>query len=143
LSRENIDPQLLADCHCLGELSQSTLLLHRNAAVAWFIVVPDTPIADFLDLPDHHRQAVLEECAGVSSYVKLVRGYEKVNFAGLGNVVRQMHLHVIGRHVGDACWPQPVWGNLPEGRGYSEAEILDIQEELVKAVGLAPSPDPF
>ena len=95
----HIHPQLLADCHQLGKLSASDLLLHRNAALPWFILVPDTQMSDVLDLPQDHRDAVLAECAVVSAFIKSVLGYNKVNFAGLGNVVPQMHLHIIGGTV--------------------------------------------
>jgi len=136
---DHIHPQLLADCHHLGRLPQSELLLHRNAALPWFILVPDTRLPDVLDLPEEHRQAVLEECAAVSAFIKQVLGFEKVNFAGLGNVVPQMHLHVIGRHSADACWPQPVWGNLSVEEDYPAQQLQEWQEGLVRMAGLVPS----
>ncbi|MEZ5502144.1 MAG: HIT domain-containing protein [Halioglobus sp.] len=135
-----IPQQLLADCHHLGRLPASELLLHRNAILPWFILVPETCLSDVLDLPDEHRQAVLAECASVSAFIKQVLGFEKVNFAGLGNVVPAMHLHIIGRHKGDPCWPQPVWGNLPTGETYNRQQLQEWQAALVKMIGLAASP---
>lgn len=135
----HIHPQLLADCHQLGKLSASDLLLHRNAALPWFILVPDTQMSDVLDLPQDHRDAVLAECAVVSAFIKSVLGYNKVNFAGLGNVVPQMHLHIIGRHSADPCWPQPVWGNLADGDLYDPVQVGEWQEGLIKMAGLAPA----
>lgn len=140
MALEQIPTQLLADCHVLGRLPASTLLLNRNAALPWFILVPQTPVRDFLDLPDEQRLVVLAECAGVSRYIKQVLGFEKVNFAGLGNVVPAMHLHIIGRHPQDACWPQPVWGNLPDGGSYSVDQLRGWQQGLVNLVGLLPEP---
>lgn len=136
----NIHAQLLADCHVLGRLPTSMLLLNRNAALPWFIVVPETELRDVLDLPDEHRQAVMADCAGVSLFIKQVLGYPKVNFAGLGNVVPDMHLHIIGRREGDACWPQPVWGNLPEGGAYDMDEVREWQRELAQMIGLSAAP---
>ncbi|MEZ5570484.1 MAG: HIT domain-containing protein [Halioglobus sp.] len=135
-----IPKQLLADCHLLGTLPASHLLLNRNAAVPWFILVPETRLTDFLDLPDEHRHAVLAECAAVSAFIKQVLGFEKVNFAGLGNVVSTMHLHVIGRHRNDPCWPQPVWGNLPAGESYSPGQLREWQAGLVRMLSLIASP---
>ena len=135
----HIHTQLLADCHHLGKLDAVEVLLHRNAAVPWFILVPDTQLSDVLDLPDEHRQAVLADCAAVSVFIKQVLGFDKVNFAGLGNVVPQMHLHIIGRHSADSCWPQPVWGNLPEGGTYALGQLREWQDELVKMMGLSPA----
>jgi diadenosine tetraphosphate (Ap4A) HIT family hydrolase len=135
-----VPEQLLADCHLLGSLPTSALLLNRNAALPWFIVVPDTRLKDILDLPDEHRQAVMADCAGVSLFIKQVLGYDKVNFAGLGNVVPDMHLHIIGRREGDACWPQPVWGNLPDGGAYETAQLHEWQQELAIMIGLSSAP---
>ncbi len=133
-----IHPQLLADCHHLGRLPSSELLLHRNDRLPWFILVPDTALADVLDLPESQRAAVLADCDSISAYLKRELGYPKVNFAGLGNVVPQMHLHIIGRREGDACWPQPVWGNLPEGGSYAPNQLRDWQHDLERAAGLVP-----
>ena len=134
-----IHPQLLADCHYLGSLGASELLLHRNAALPWFILVPDTDVADLLDLPQQQRDAVMAHCAAVSGFIKQVLAYSKVNFAGLGNVVPQMHLHIIGRRPGDPCWPDPVWGNLPAGGQYDPGELLGWQADLQKMSGLLPA----
>ena len=133
-----IDPRLLADCHHLGRLDVCELLLHRNAALPWFILVPDTPVQDFLDLDEAQRTAILAECASVSGFIKTVLGYDKVNFAGLGNVVPQQHLHVIGRSEQDPCWPAPVWGKLEEGPDYDAARLVDWQRRLCEVCSLAP-----
>ena len=133
-----IDPQLLEDCHRLGAFEHCTLLLHRNAGVPWFILVPDTPVEDFLDLPGEQRNRVLAECAGVSRFIKQSLGYDKVNVAGLGNVVAQMHLHVIGRSRTDPCWPAPIWGRLPDGPSYDPDQITAWQGILTEDYGLVP-----
>lgn len=138
MEQSAIPQQLLSDCHYLGRLPTSALLLNRNAALPWFILVPDTPLCDFLDLPDEQRQRVLAECASVSAFIKQGLGFDKVNFAGLGNVVAAMHLHIIGRHPEDACWPQPVWGNLPDGESYTTEQLHDWQTRLVTMIGLVP-----
>jgi diadenosine tetraphosphate (Ap4A) HIT family hydrolase len=140
MGENQIPQQLLADCYHLGRLPASAVLLNRNAALPWFILVPETPLCDFLDMPDEQRQAVLAECASVSAFIKRELGFEKVNFAGLGNVVPAMHLHIIGRHPQDACWPQPVWGNLPVGESYTAEQLRDWQARLVTMIGLVPVP---
>ena len=139
MERSRIHQQLLADCHHLGSLSASEVLLNRNAALPWFILVPDTRIADLLDLPQDQLDVVMAECAAVSGFIKQSLGYAKVNFAGLGNVVPQMHLHIIGRREGDTCWPNPVWGNLPAGRRYEQVELLGWQADLQKMLDLVPA----
>lgn len=133
-----IPHELAADCHYMGRLPASAVLLNRNAAVPWFILVPHTSLGDFLDLPAGQRQIVLAECAAVSAFIKHQLGFDKVNFAGLGNVVPAMHLHIIGRSAQDDCWPQPVWGNLPSGATYGVEQLHEWQGRLAKVIGLIP-----
>lgn len=137
-----IHPQLKADCHRLGNFDRCVLLLHRNAGLPWFILVPDTNVTDFLDLPAPDREAILAECASVSQFIKHRLGYGKVNFAGLGNVVPQLHLHVIGRSEEDPCWPSPVWGVLPEGPAYDVDLLTRWQQLLAEGYSLSPGPQP-
>ena len=133
-----IHPHLLRDCHHLGQLDATDLLVHRNASLPWFILVPDTGLEDFLDLPAEHGQAVLADCAAVSGFIKKLLGFDKVNFAGLGNVVPQMHLHVIGRSTVDPCWPQPVWGNLEGVESYTAEQLEEWQLALQRMLNLRP-----
>lgn len=134
-----IHPQLLEDCHLLGTVASGVLLLHRNASLPWFILVPETELTDVLDLEPARREAVFAEAAAVSGYIKGELGWPKVNVAGLGNQVPQMHLHVIGRRVGDAAWPQPVWGNLPPGPGYDAGQLAALRAGLSRCCGLRPA----
>ncbi len=95
--------RLLADCHRLGQLSQSHLLLHRNARVPWFILVPETELTNLLDLPIPQRDGVLTDCKRVSDYLTKMLSYPKVNVAWIGNLVPQLHVHVIGWRHEDPC----------------------------------------
>ncbi len=125
-----LHPQLLADCHRLGQLRFCHLLLNRNAALPWFILVPETELSDLLDLPPVLRSKAMDDTAVISGFIKETLGYPKVNFAAIGNVVPQLHLHVIGRREGDPCWPSPVWGHLEENLSYSKAQLEDIRRGI-------------
>ena len=131
-----IHPQLLADCHHLGKLRLCHVLLHRNAIVPWFILVPETEICDLLDLPDDVRRGAMDEAAAVAHFIKTRLSHEKINFAAIGNVVPQLHLHVVGRSKDDPCWPAPVWGHLKDARNYSDTEINRITEMLERDCAL-------
>jgi len=131
-----IHKQLLADCHQLGQLGRCHLLLHRNAAISWFILVPETDVADLLDLPEAERTHVMDRAVAVSRFVKENLDYPKVNFASIGNVVPQMHLHIVGRRPGDACWPAPVWGNLDNGENYTPEQLANLREQLISHIDL-------
>ncbi len=131
-----IHARLIADTHFLGRFETSLLLLHRNAVVPWFIVVPDSVETELLDLPRPVREAVLEESAQVATFVQSYFGSSKVNFAAIGNIVPQLHLHVVGRDPGDNCWPAPIWGNLTEDKQYPASECEAICAALVADYGL-------
>jgi diadenosine tetraphosphate (Ap4A) HIT family hydrolase len=131
-----VHDQLLTDCFRLGQLQACHVLLHRNAAVPWFILVPETGFQDLLDLPAEERDRVVAEAAALSAFVKSSLGYPKVNFAAIGNLVPQLHLHVVGRKPGDACWPAPVWGNLTESVDYTSTQVTDIRRALETILAL-------
>lgn len=130
----HIHRQLLADCHLLGRLTHCWVLLHRNASVPWFILVPETDCGDLLDLPHQERDVVTTECARISDFVKDHWRLSKVNFAAIGNKVSQMHLHVIGRSPDDSCWPRVVWGNLESDATWKEKQVEKICADLEKAL---------
>ena len=131
-----IHPQLLADCHRLGRLKFCHLLLHKNAVLPWFILVPETAVTDLLDLPEDQRSSALHEAGVIGQCIKRHLGYTKINFAAIGNVVPQMHLHVVGRKPGDPCWPAPVWGHLVESQEYSDQRVGEIRDLLIRQYSL-------
>ncbi|WP_439106552.1 HIT family protein [Congregibacter sp.] len=127
-----LHPTLARDCHLLASLPFTELLLHRNAALHWFILVPHTDEADLLDLPVGEREALLDLASRVSHYLKGTLHYPRVNVGALGLVVPQLHLHVIGRRENDPCWPAPVWGNLEDQGHYSEIQIQELRDGVVE-----------
>lgn len=131
-----IHRELLRDSHRIGRFRFSHLLLHKNAALPWFILVPETQVADLLDLPAGLRASIMGKAGRVSAFIKKNLNYPKVNFAAIGNVVPQLHLHVVGRRPDDPCWPAPVWGNLAESTDYSAARLGEIKNILVALYGL-------
>jgi diadenosine tetraphosphate (Ap4A) HIT family hydrolase len=133
----HIHPRLLDDCHSLGRLPNAHLLLHRNAALPWFILVPETRAVDLLDLPQDQRVAVIDDAAAISRFIKEELGYPKVNFGAIGNLVPQLHLHVIGRRPGDWCWPAPVWGHLTDEEEYGPGQLAELAHRLTSTCALA------
>jgi diadenosine tetraphosphate (Ap4A) HIT family hydrolase len=129
-SRIALHPQLASDTHALGRTPSGTLLLHRNALLPWLILVPDTDVLDLLALPTAMLQQALDDCAQLDSYIRSRWGVDRVNFAAIGNIVPQLHLHLVGRNVGDCCWPLPVWGHLTRGATYAAGDIAAIRAEV-------------
>jgi diadenosine tetraphosphate (Ap4A) HIT family hydrolase len=130
-----IHAQLLLDTYRLGRMPLCHLLLHRNGVLPWFILVPETGVADLLDLAGDLRAAVIGEASRVADFIKHELACPKINFAAIGNVVPQLHLHVVGRKPADACWPAPVWGNLSATRQYTALEIGRLKERLERFLG--------
>lgn len=123
----------------MGRFNQCQVLLHRNASLPWFILVPDTTCTDLLDLPGDQLAAAMSECQKVASFVKQELRYPRLNYGAIGNLVPQMHLHVVGRSETDACWPAPVWGNLEPGPLYNIDTLREWQGLLEKGQGMRPA----
>lgn len=136
MSQFELHPQLLQDCHRLGRMTVSHLLLHRNAAVPWFILVPETEAIDLLDLDADLRNRLLDDATSIARFVKTGLRRPKVNVAAIGNLVPQLHVHVIGRAPDDPCWPLPVWGHLQTSSVYADTQVQEISAQLERSWGL-------
>ena len=125
--------QLAADTHYLGPLPSAHLLLHRNARLHWFILVPETRVLDLLDLGSEHLDRLMHDAALVSRVLKSEFAYPRVNVGALGLLVPQLHLHVIGRRESDPCWPRPVWGQLEGGLDYPAEDLEGLRQLFADA----------
>ena len=130
MSGFSIHPRLVEDCHILGRLGTSHLLLHRNAAVPWFILVPETVAGELYDLEAPARRALMEEADVLARFVKAHFGVAKINVAAIGNLVPQLHVHVVGRSPGDPCWPRPVWGHLDTVAAWTPEQLAGVAAAL-------------
>ena len=124
-----LDSRLENDCFTLGRLKNSRLLLLNNALVPWFILVPETQAPEIYELPQAQQIILLDEINLLSNHLKLHFNIDKLNVAAIGNIVSQMHIHVVGRSVGDFCWPGVVWG--AEGKQpYQHDAVETIKSQL-------------
>lgn len=115
----------------LRETDDLWVLLNKNAAIPWFILVPKGKFRDLDDLSEKQRSHLLHCADAISDLLRSDFKSEKINIAALGNMVPQLHLHVIGRTSVDCCWPNPVWGNLKEEKTWSSADIEAIRQRIV------------
>ncbi|MDY0225874.1 MAG: HIT family protein [Desulfomicrobium apsheronum] len=121
-----LHPTLAADCHDLGVWRNLRLLLHKDAHVPWLILVPETSVTEWHELPgDLHRQ-LLAASTLLARMLKTDFACDKVNVAAIGNMVPQFHYHVIGRRKTDPYWPGVVWGRVVEGCVYEEGGIEEL-----------------
>jgi len=106
-----LDPRLTADTHAIGALPFSELLLMDDARYPWVILVPRIAGArELIDLDEGDQRLLLGEIDCVARALESLLNPDKLNIATLGNVVAQLHVHVIARFTSDAAWPNPVWG---------------------------------
>ena len=106
-----LDPRLAGDTLAIADLALSRLLLMNDSRYPWLILVPrGKDLREIIDLDAPARALLMEEVAAASHFVRGLPGVEKINVGALGNVVNQLHVHVLGRTVGDPAWPSPVWG---------------------------------
>lgn len=122
--------RLQADTFELGEWQLSRLLLLNDRRFPWLILVPRRPdLSELHDLGESDLQLLMQELARASELLKRVTGADKINVGALGNIVSQLHLHVIARFESDEAWPGPVWG-CGHAIPYSEAEVAALQTAL-------------
>jgi diadenosine tetraphosphate (Ap4A) HIT family hydrolase len=133
-----LDPRLAADAFVIGDLSLSRALLMNDARFPWVILVPRrADRVEIGDLAASERAELMEEIARVAAALAAWPEVEKINFGALGNIVPQLHAHVIGRRRGDAAWPGPVWGAGAAIR-YEPAAQQARLSRLAEALALAP-----
>lgn len=121
-----LDPRLQQDCVVLGDLPLSILLLMNDARFPWFILVPRVTVVELHALEASEYATLGVEMRRVSYFVQTAFDTDKLNVAAIGNMVRQLHVHIVGRRVDDLCWPGVVWGC--SGREpYSEAALAHMR----------------
>lgn len=118
-----LNKQLNNDTHLINDGEHFLILLHKNATVPWIILVPKTEFTEIFDLPEETYLSLNSLTKQIAEYFNKEFATEKMNIAAIGNIVSQLHIHVIGRKVGDACWPDVVWGNEYEFKEYRNRQI--------------------
>ena len=109
-----LDSTLERDTVPVGDLPLSRVLLINDANYPWLLLVPRRPEAsEITDLEYVEQAQLMTEIAAAGRVLKELTGCDKINTAALGNVVPQLHVHVIARRRGDAAWPKPVWRAVP------------------------------
>jgi diadenosine tetraphosphate (Ap4A) HIT family hydrolase len=125
-----LDSRLKADTHFVCDLKISSVLLMNDANYLWLILVPRKPdLIELIDLSFAEQTEILREINLAGEILKKEFSAEKLNIAALGNVVSQLHIHVIARKKTDATFPKPVWGNAPINP-YSKADAEALTKKL-------------
>ncbi|MBM6596201.1 HIT domain-containing protein [Microvirga pudoricolor] len=111
-SEFTLDPRLAADTLPVGDLDLCSVLLLNDARFPWFVLVPRLPgLGELTDLSDEQAAQAMREIRVATRVMLTLSKPDKVNVGALGNIVTQLHIHVIGRFRSDPAWPGPVWGH--------------------------------
>src|SRR5690348_3366751 len=110
----SLHPQLTQDTIDIGDLPLSRVLVIKDANYPWLLLVPRREeVVEIIDLSEIEQAQLMTEISRVARALKDITKCDKLNIAALGNVVPQLHVHVIARRQNDAAWPRPVWGVVP------------------------------
>jgi diadenosine tetraphosphate (Ap4A) HIT family hydrolase len=110
----SLNAQLKKDTIDIGDLPLSRVLVIKDAHYPWLLLVPRRPeISEIIDLDEVEQAQLMTEISRVSRALKDITKCDKLNIAALGNVVPQLHIHIIARRGSDVAWPRPVWGIAP------------------------------
>ena len=126
----NLHPTLARDTVEVARLPLCRVLLMKDRRFPWLILVPERDsVREIHELPAEDRAELIEEIAQAGEVLKRLFQPDKLNVGALGNVVPQLHVHVVARFATDAAWPGPVWGS-GTAVAYSNEQLEAIKERL-------------
>ena len=133
----SLHPQLAADTINVGHLSLSQVLLMNDARFPWIILVPQREnVSEIIDLTPDDQATLFQEMAAASHALRTEFNPDKLNIGSLGNIVPQLHVHVVARFAQDPAWPGPVWG-AGQAKTYKESEATARSASIAKALNIA------
>ncbi|MCU7835698.1 MAG: HIT family protein [gamma proteobacterium symbiont of Taylorina sp.] len=124
-----LDSRLQNDCFVLSESEQFLILLLNNSLIPWFIFVPKTDKTELFQLDKKFQSEIFEKINHLSEFIMTEYKVDKLNVAAIGNIVSQMHIHVVGRYQTDPYWPGVVWG-ADKKKIYTQEEVKKIKIRL-------------
>jgi diadenosine tetraphosphate (Ap4A) HIT family hydrolase len=133
-----LHPRLMADTAVIVDWSLSRVLLMNDKRFPWVVLVPRRPNAtELFDLDEPSRAVLTNEIARAAerlkNWARSHGGADKINVGTIGNLVPQLHVHVVSRRKGDAVWPGTVWG-AGQAEHYGAAELMRVVSELRDAL---------
>src|SRR6201986_3790928 len=112
MSDFTVDPVIAGLTHTIADWPLCRLFLYNDSRFQWGLLVPRRPgVIEMCDLSLEDQRLMMAEIVRLSELIRPLPEVEKLNVGNLGNMVPQLHVHVIGRRKGDPAWPGPVWGH--------------------------------
>ena len=128
-----IDKKFLKSSHHIIELKLCSIRLHDNSKFPWVILIPKrNKITDISDLNSKDQILLMKEIVHVSKIMKKLFKTSKLNIEKIGNMVPQLHIHIIARSKKDSTWPLSVW--VVKGKTYSKLALKNLIEKLRKVI---------
>ena len=135
-----LDPRLENDSFYVADLDLCQVRLHKNSAFPWVLLIPkQNNLSEIFDLSPQDQQQLMREIDRTARIVKTLFNADKINIATLGNVVSQLHVHVVARYQNDPLWPDPIWGRDVRAEYQAEAlekVVIDIKHALETSYSL-------
>ena len=127
-----LDRKFLKSSHHITELKLCSIRLHNNSKFPWVILIPKrNKITDISDLNSKDQILLMKEIVHVSKIMKKLFKTSKLNIEKIGNMVPQLHIHIIARSKKDSTWPLSVW--VVKGKNYTEAALFIMTQKVMKA----------
>jgi diadenosine tetraphosphate (Ap4A) HIT family hydrolase len=128
-----IDKKFLKSSHHITDFKLCSIRLHDNSKFPWVILIPKrNKITDMSDLNSKDQILLMKEIVYVSKVMKKLFKTTKLNIEKIGNIVPQLHIHIIARRKKDSSWPLSVW--VVKGKNYSKTTLTNMIEKLRKAL---------
>ena len=126
-----VSKNFLKDSHLITELKLCSIRLIDNSKFPWIILIPKRKnITDISELNSKDQMLLMKEIVHCSKLMKRIFKTKKLNVEKIGNVVPQLHIHIIARSKNDSSWPLSVW--VVEKKNYSKKKIIVILQKLKK-----------
>tara|TARA_B100000767_G_scaffold140429_1_gene132716 strand:- start:1300 stop:1695 length:396 start_codon:yes stop_codon:yes gene_type:complete len=127
-----VNKSFLKDSHFITELNLCSIRLIDNAKFPWIILIPNRKnITDITELNSKDQTLLMNEIVHSSKLMKKVFKTKKLNVEKIGNIVPQLHIHIIARHQNDIAWPFSVW--VTKGKFYSKDTLQKVISKLKKS----------
>ena len=124
-----INKKILKSSHYVTELKLCSLRLHDNSKFPWIVLIPKRKnVTDISDLNSKDQILLIKEIVYVSKILKKLFKTTKINTEKIGNLVPQLHIHIIARNKKDSSWPLSVW--VVKGKKYSKSALVKILEKI-------------
>ena len=124
-----IDKKFLKSSHHIIELKLCSIRLNDNTKFPWVILIPKrNKITDMTDLKSKDQSLLMKEIVSVSKIMKKLFKTTNLNVEKIGNIVPQLHIHIIARRKTDSSWPLSVW--VVKGKPYAAKVLKDILDKI-------------